>query len=97
MIAKIAIIAASPATGFTSSFAIWPSDLPSRRIDDDEDHEVLHGAAEHDARDEPERAGQEAELRGERRTDERARAGDGREVMAEERSSGWSGRSRGRC
>ena len=33
MIAKIATIAASPATGFTSSFAIWPSDLPSRRID----------------------------------------------------------------
>ena len=33
MIAKIATIAAMPATGFTSSFAIWPSDLPSRRID----------------------------------------------------------------
>jgi len=33
MIAKIATIAARPATGFTSSLAIWPSDLPSRRID----------------------------------------------------------------
>ena len=33
MIAKIATIAAMPATGLTSSFAIWPSDLPSRRID----------------------------------------------------------------
>ena len=33
MIARIATIAARPATGFTSSFAIWPSDLPSRRID----------------------------------------------------------------
>jgi hypothetical protein len=33
MIAKIATIAPRPAPGFTSSFAIWPSDLPSRRID----------------------------------------------------------------
>ena len=31
MIARMATIAARPATGFTSSFAIWPSDLPSRR------------------------------------------------------------------
>ena len=33
MMAKTATIAAMPATGFTSSFAIWPRDLPSRRID----------------------------------------------------------------
>ena len=33
MIARIATIAARPATGLTSSFAIWPSDLPSRRIE----------------------------------------------------------------
>ena len=33
MIAKMAIIAAMPATRLTSSFAICPSDLPSRRID----------------------------------------------------------------
>ena len=33
MIAKMAIIAAMPATGFTSSFAICPSDFPSRRIE----------------------------------------------------------------
>ncbi len=33
MIAKIAIIAARPATGLTSSFAICPSDLPSRRTE----------------------------------------------------------------
>ena len=54
---------------------------PHRRA---EDHEVLHRAAEHDAGDQPDRAGQEAELRRERRTDERAGAGDRREVMAEE-------------
>jgi hypothetical protein len=33
MMARIAIIAAIPATGFTSSFAIWPKDLPFRRSD----------------------------------------------------------------
>jgi hypothetical protein len=33
MMAKIAIIAAVPASGLTSSRAIWPSDLPSRRIE----------------------------------------------------------------
>ena len=76
--------AVKPATGPISSFAIWPSDLPSRRTDDAEDHEVLHRAAEHDADDDPDHAGQIAELRGERRTDERSRAGDRGEVMAED-------------
>ena len=33
MMAKTATIAATPATGLTSSLAIWPSDLPSRRMD----------------------------------------------------------------
>ena len=33
MMARMAIIAASPVTGPTSSLAIWPSDLPSRRIE----------------------------------------------------------------
>ncbi len=74
MIARIATIAASPATGFTSSFAICPSDLPSRRIDANENREVLHRAAEHDADDQPDGAGQETELRGERRTNQGARA-----------------------
>ena len=61
-----------PATGPISSFAIWPSDLPLRRIDDAEDDEILHRAAERDADDDPERAGEKSELRGERRPDERA-------------------------
>ena len=73
MIAKMATIAAMPATGLTSSFAIWPSDLPSRRIDAHRIDEVLHGAAEDDAGDQPDRAGQEAELRGERRARRAAR------------------------
>ena len=33
MIASTAIIASMPVTGPISSFAIWPSDLPSRRIE----------------------------------------------------------------
>ena len=45
------------------------------------DH-VLHGAAEHDAGNQPDRAGQKPELGGQRRADERPRAGDGREMMA---------------
>ena len=84
MIAKTATIARARRSGSISSFAIWPSDLPSRRIEAKRIDEVLHGAAEHDADDEPERAGQIAELRGEHRADQRSGAGDGREMMAEE-------------
>ena len=50
----------------------------------DEDDEVVHAAGEHGAEQQPEEAGQVAELRGEHRPDERARAGDGGEVVAEE-------------
>ena len=71
MMPSTATSAVKPATGPISSRAIWPSDFPLRRTDDAEDDEVLNRAAEHDADDDPERAGQIAELRGERRTDER--------------------------
>ncbi len=49
-------------------------------------------AAEDDAEEDPEKARVEAELRGEHGSDQRARAGDGGEVMAEEDdtcSCGW--------
>ena len=49
--------------------------------------DVLHCAAEHDADDDPDRAGQKAELRRERGADQRTGAGDGGEVMAEQRST----------
>ena len=52
---------------------------PDRR---DEDREVLHGAAQDDAQDEPERPRQKPELGRQRRPDQRARAGDRREMMA---------------
>ena len=50
----------------------------------DEDDEVLHGAAEDDAEEDPRVPGEEAELRRQHRADERPRARDGREVVAEE-------------
>jgi len=49
----------------------------------EEDDHVLHGAAEHDADEDPEGAGEIAELGGEDGADERAGAGDGGEVVAE--------------
>ena len=50
----------------------------------EEDDEILHGAAEHDSDDDPDRAGEKAELRRERGADERTRTGDRREVVAED-------------
>ena len=73
MIAKIATIAAMPATGIhflLRDLAERLAVAPHRRA---QDQEVLHRAAEHDAGDQPDRAGQKAELRGQRRTDQRAR------------------------
>ena len=70
-----------------------PADLVARHLAErlavaaqreEQDHEVLHAAAEHDADHDPERARQVAELRGEHRADERTRAGDRGEVVAED-------------
>src|SRR6185503_19090442 len=47
------------------------------------DHEVLHAARQDRAHDQPQRARQVAELRRQRRADQRARAGDRGEVVAE--------------
>jgi hypothetical protein len=62
---------------------------PSGRVSDRcgawrrQDHKVLHTAAEHRTDEDPERARQIAELRRERRADQRTGAGDGGEVVAE--------------
>ena len=63
----------------------------------EQDHEVLNGAAEHRADDDPQRARQIAELRGERRADERARARRSRRSDGRRRSTCSSARNRGRC
>ena len=49
-----------------------------------QDDEVVHRAAERDADEDPEQPGQEAELRRQHRADQRAGAGDGGEVVAEQ-------------
>ena len=56
MIASTPTSAAAPPTGPISSRTIWPSDLPSRRSERDQDRHVLHRAAEHDAGQDVERA-----------------------------------------
>ncbi len=50
----------------------------------EQDHKVLHRAADYRAEDDPQRAGKIAELRGESRADQRTRTGDCGEVVAEE-------------
>ncbi len=55
--------------------------VPAGRQEQD-DH-VLHAATEDRPYEDPQRAGQVAELSGQRRADERAGAGDGGEVVAE--------------
>ena len=47
-------------------------------------HEILHRSAQHRADHDPQGPGKIAELRGERGPDQRSRAGDGREVVAED-------------
>ena len=51
---------------------------------EEQDSHVLHRAGEHDAGQDPQRAGQVAHLRGQHRPDQRAGAGDGGEVVAEQ-------------
>ena len=42
MMSSTVMSAVTPPTGPISSRAIWPSDLPSRRIEAEQDDEVLH-------------------------------------------------------
>ena len=51
---------------------------------DEQDHEILHRARQHDADEDPQRAGQIAHLRGQHRPDQRPRAGDRGEMVAEQ-------------
>ena len=84
MIPKIATSAVKPATGPISSFAIWPSDLPSRRMEAQRITKSCTAPPSATPTMIQMRARQKAELRGERRADERAGAGDRGEVMAED-------------
>ena len=75
--------------GDAGSFAdVVAGELVERKAvmpDGSEEHYVIvDRAGQHGADNDPDRAGQEAELRREDRADQRPRAGDGREVMAEQ-------------
>src|SRR5436305_1786223 len=66
---------------------LLPSHLPERfTISSNrrrQNHEILNGASERHTDDDPDDAWQVAELRRERRTDQRSRSGDRGEVMPE--------------
>ena len=55
-----------------------------------QNREVLHAAGQHRADQQPEKAGSESELRGQRRAHQRTGAGDGREVVPEQHPLGRS-------
>ena len=84
MIPSTATSAVKPATGPIFLLRHLAQRFPVAADGRAQDDEVLHGAAEHDADDDPEHTGQIAELGGERGADERARSGDGGEVVAED-------------
>ena len=84
MMARMAMRPTKPAAALSSSFSISAERFAIAADGGEEDDEILHRAAEHHADEDPERAGKVAELRGEHRPDERAGAGDGGEVMAED-------------
>jgi hypothetical protein len=68
----MATLVMSPTTGPSSARAISASELAVSPHAGRHDDEVVHGAAEHHAHQDPQVAGQEAELRGQHRADQRA-------------------------
>ena len=88
MIAKIATMPATPATGFTSSFAIWPSDLPSRRIDAHRMTKSCTAPPSTTPTISQIVPGRKPNCAASVGPDQRAGAGDGREVVAEEHPLG---------
>ena len=74
----------APARGPTSRRAISASDLPLCRTEATRIEEIVDAARDDRAEEHPEEPGSEAELGREDRADQRARAGDGREMVAEE-------------
>ena len=96
MIARMATIAAMPVTGPISSLRHLAQRLAVAAHRGEEDDEVLHRAAEHDAEDDPERAGQVAELGGQHRARPAGRRRRWRRSGGRRAPTGWWARSRGR-
>ena len=84
MMKRMATAAVKPATGPISMRAISASDCPSAADRGPERDHVVDGARQTDAGHEPEQPRREPELRGQDGTEQRARAGNRREVVAEQ-------------
>ena len=82
--ARIASTAMKPAGAFNSSFTIWPSDLPSRRIEQNKMTKSCTAPPSTTPMRIHSVAGQVTELRRQHRPDQRSRPGNGREMMAED-------------
>ncbi len=83
MIISVPMSAAKPPKGPSSSRAIWPRLRPLRRVDRNRMIMSWTQPPSTGAYEDPQRAGQVAELGGQRRADQRAGAGDRGEVVAE--------------
>ncbi len=84
MMESTPINAVKPAMPLISSLAICPSDLPSRRTEQNRTTKSCTAAGQDPANDDPQCSGQIAELRRQYRADQGARARNGREMMAED-------------
>ncbi len=84
MMMRTVTSAMKPPTLPISSRAILPSDLPSRRMEQKRMTKSLYGPSEDGADDDPQRAGQVAELRGQDRPTSGPGSGDCGEVVAQE-------------
>ncbi len=84
MMNRMATEAAAPATGPDLLLRDFGQGLPVAADRSEQDDEIVDGSGEHRADQDPEGAGQVAELRGEHRADQRPGPGDGREMVAEQ-------------
>ena len=84
MISSTVTSATSPPVLPISSRAIWPSDLPSRRMEQNRMVKSCTAPPSTAPNKIQSRPGQIAELRRERRADERSRSGNSSEMMAEQ-------------
>ena len=84
MIKKQPNSAIVPGTGPISSLIISPRDAPLRREEINSTIKSWNRTGQHDPRQQPQRAGQVAHLRGENRTHQRTSTGDSGEVVTKQ-------------
>ena len=84
IMARMASNAKNPAALFNSSFTICPSDLPSRRNEQNSTTKSCTAPAQHHPDQNPQRPGQIPELRRQHRPHQRPRPRYGREMLPED-------------